>query len=194
MLRTIAQNDYLQMPFRSWDLYELPIVPQTTRHTWAVKTTSKVNRPRFVVVGLQTNRNNIRVSDPSLFDHCNITNMKLHLNNERYPYDDYNLNFPLHNYHEIVLALSKIQNAYYNGTGGLLPLDDWPSFRLLLTRTLFAFDCTRADETIKTGMVDVRIEIESSQNIPANTSAYCLIIHDNIIRYSPFTGLVQRDI
>lgn len=194
MLRTIARNDSLLIPFRSWDLYELPVIPQTTRHTWSVKTTSKVNKPRFVIVGLQTNRANVSNRDPSLFDHCNITNMKLSLNNERFPYDDYNLNFNDGNCQELYLALTKIQRAYYNGTGGNLPIVDWPSYSNFLTRTLFTFDCTRSDESIKTGMVDVRIEIESSQNIPANTSAYCLIIHDNLFRYSPFTSMVQREI
>jgi len=27
------------------------------------------------------------------FDHCNLTNVKLYLNSEFYPYDDLNLNF-----------------------------------------------------------------------------------------------------
>lgn len=194
MLQSIARNDELIVPFRSWDLYDLPVVPQTRRHTWSVKTTNKVNKPRFVVVGFQTNRNNVHNRDPSLFDHCNITNIKLYLNNERFPYDDYNLNFGEHSYLEALLALMKIQYSYYNGTGGSIPMENWPSFEAFRTRTLFAFDCTRTDESIKSGMVDVRIEMEAGENIPENTSAYCLIIHDNLIRYSPFTGAVQRDI
>lgn len=194
LLRTIARNDSLLIPFRSWDLYELPVIPETTRYTWSVKTTSKVNKPRFVIVGLQTNRVNVNTKNPTLFDHCNITNMKLTLNNERFPYDDYNLNFGERNFHELFLTLIRIQRSYYNGTGGNIAVYDWPTTTSFLNRTLFAFDCTRSDESIKTGMVDVRIEIESSENIPANTSAYCLIIHDNLFRYSPFTSIVQREI
>lgn len=194
MLRTIARNEDLLLSFRSWDLYELPVLPQTTRNTWSVKTTSKVNKPRFVVVGLQTNRSNVVTSDPSLFDHCNINDMKLYLNNERFPYDDLNLSFAQNSYHELLWSNSRIQRSYYNGTGGTTPIGNWPSFEMLPTRALFAFDCSRTDESLKNGMVDVRIEIETSENIPENTTAYCLIIHDNLIRYSPFTSIVQREI
>lgn len=94
MLRTLSQNETLPLAFRSWDLYELPVVPNSTRHTWAVKTTNKVNQPRYVIVAFQTNRNNMPGNtNASVFDNCNIRNMKLYLNNERFPYDDYNLDF-----------------------------------------------------------------------------------------------------
>lgn len=195
MLRTLSRNETLPIAFRSWDLYELPLVPQTTRHTWAVKTTNKVNKPRYVIVAFQTDRNNHAGDvNASVFDNCNVSNMKLYLNNERFPYDDLNLNFTLHNYHELYVMLTKIQQSYYNGTGGTNPHAETLTFAELRNNTIFAFDCTRTNETIKPGMVDVRIEIESRANIPANTSAYCLIIHDNLIQYSPFTGLVHRQV
>lgn len=195
MLRTLSRNETLPMAFRSWDLYELPVVPQTTRHTWAVKTTNKVNQPRYVIVAFQTNRNNQPGNvNASVFDNCNISNMKLYLNNERFPYDDLNLHFAHFNYHELYMMLTKIQQSYYNGTGGTNPHAETLTFAELQNNTFFAFDCTRTNETIKPGMVDVRIEIESRTNIPANTSAFCLIIHDNLIQYSPFEGLVHRQV
>lgn len=195
MLRTLSQNDTLPIAFRSWDLYELPVVPQTTRHTWAVKTTNKVNQPRFVVVAFQTNRNNMQGDvNASVFDNCNISNIKLYLNNERFPYDDFNLDFNNFHYHELYLSLMKIQQSYYNGTGGTNPSAEALTFASLQNNTFFAFDCTKTNETVKPGMVDVRVEIESRENIPANTSAYCLIIHDNIISYSPFSSLVHRQV
>lgn len=195
MLQTLSRNEPLHIAFRSWDLYELPVVPQTTRHTWAVKTTNKVNQPRYVIVAFQTNRNNqVGNVNASVFDNCDIRNMKLYLNNERFPYDDLNLHFAHFNYHELYMMLTKIQQSYYNGTGGTNPHAETLTFAELQNNTFFAFDCTRTNETIKPGMVDVRIEIESRANIPANTTAYCLIIHDNLIQYSPFEGLVHRQV
>lgn len=194
MLQTVAQNKELVLPFRSWDLYEMPVLPQTTRHTWSVKTTNKVNKPRYVIVAFQTGRTNTTRGNPSQFDHCNVTNMKVYLNNERYPYDDFQLNFAQHNYHELYLAFSKIQQSYYNEKGGTNPVNGWPTYAAFIASPIFTFDCSRSDESLKPGMVDVRVEIETSANIPANTTAYCLIIHDNIIRYSPFSSAVYRDV
>lgn len=113
MLKTISRNDDLPLAYRSWDLYELPLIPQTTRHTWSVKTTNQVNKPRYVIVGFQTNRDQNIKSDASRLDNCNISNIKLYLNNERYPYDDLCLDFQKKMYQELYLMYSKIQDSYY---------------------------------------------------------------------------------
>lgn len=192
MFKTISRNDNLSLAYRSWDLYELPLVPETIRHTWTVKTTNQVNKPRFVIVGFQTNRDQNISSDVTLFDHCNISNLKLYLNNERFPYDDLCLDFDKKVHQELYLMYSKIQESYYNGTSSPHPsFTDEPGF---LKRVVFAFDCTRSDDSIKSSMVDVRLEIEARKNIPPKTSAYCLIVHDNLVSYSPFTSSVRREI
>lgn len=192
MLETVSQNDYLPIAFRSWDLYELPAIPQTTRHTWTVKTTNRVSKPRFVIVAFQTNRNNVVTSDATLFDHCNVTNMKLYLNSQRFPYDDMNLDFTASNYQELFMMLFNIQQSYYNRTGGTNPMLNTLTYARFMERPVFAFDCSRTDESIKTSMVDVRLEIETSVNFSQNTTAFCLIIHDNLIQYSPFSSIVER--
>ncbi|XP_055316115.1 uncharacterized protein LOC129575904 [Sitodiplosis mosellana] len=191
MYKMISHKDSLLLPFRSWDLYELPLVPETTRHTWSVKTTIQVSKPRFVVVAFQTNRNNILTVDSTLFDHCNISNLKLYLNNERYPYDDMHLNFGLSHYQELFYTLQSVQQKYYNDVSFYNPLGVDPE-NFFTNRPIFVFDCSRTDESMKMGMVDVRLEIETQQIIPNNTAAYCLIIHDNLVEYSPFSSMVHR--
>lgn len=192
MLKTIERRDEIPISFRSWELYELPKVPETTRHIWSVKTTTQLTKPRYVVVALQTNRQHVINANPCLFDHCRIANMRLFLNNERYPYDDLNLDFDRGHYFELFNMMSNIQHEYYNGTSDNNPLDTTTeAFKRV---ALFVFDCSRSDESVKNGMVDVRIEMEARQNIPANTTAFCLIIHDNLLRYSPSTNIIHRDI
>ena len=36
MLRALESGYYLSMSFRSWDLYEYPLLQNTTKHSWAV--------------------------------------------------------------------------------------------------------------------------------------------------------------
>lgn len=194
MLRTIGRGDTIPLAFRSWDLYELPSVPHTTRNIWSVKTTTQTTRPRYVVVAFQHNRNHIVGANPRHFDHCEITNLRLYLNNERYPYDDlnYNFNSPDGDFSEQVSLLANIQRDYYSGVHDANP----NTIKQLLKdkqSAIFAFNCSRSDESVKTGMVDVRIEMDARQNFPTHTTAYCLIIHDTMIRYCPATGIVNRD-
>ncbi|KYN10796.1 hypothetical protein ALC57_17061 [Trachymyrmex cornetzi] len=53
-------------------------------------------------------------------------------------------------------------------------------------------DCSRQNESVKGATVDVRIEFDCKENVPANTTAYCLIIHDRVIQYNPLTNVVRK--
>ncbi|XP_047140236.2 uncharacterized protein LOC124815517 [Hydra vulgaris] len=73
---------------------ELIIVPQTTNFTWTLNVTSSSTRPRFIIVGFQTNKNNSQEQNPAMFDHCDLKNMYVMLNSRRYPeIGNYNLPF-----------------------------------------------------------------------------------------------------
>lgn len=192
LLQNIEQKRSIPLAFRSWELYEYPALPQTDKHIWAVKTSSHLNKPRYVIVGFQTNRSNTTANDASIFDHRDVSDVKLHLNSECYPYENMNLNFDQNHHIAAYLNFAKFQDSYYhgqrkNGTA-------W-SYNAYKTRpALFVIDCSRQNESIKTSMVDVRLEISSRVQFPANTTAYCLIIHDNIITYNPYTNIVNRSI
>lgn len=192
MLKTIERKQPIPLAFRSWELYELPNVLQVQRNIWSVKTATQITKPRYVVVAFQTNRNHNIQMDPQSFDHCNVSNIRLYLNNERYPHDDMNLNFRTEEYCELVSRMDQIQVGYYNGTQLKNPLS---ILSLVKDQNVifFPFDCSRSESpNIGSGMVDIRIEVDAHENFPANTTAYCLIIHDNFVQYTPATGIVQR--
>lgn len=191
MLRYLERQRTINMNFRAWDLYELPAIPETSRHIWKVKTTSQANKPRYVIVGLQTSRNSNFKTDASCFDHCNISDLKLFLNTTCYPYDNMKLNFEKDDYHELYMQFYEIQkNLYYNGTEPYNPIE--MSYKAFKDRCLFTFDCTRTEDSLVNSAVDVRIEITATKNITANTAAFCLIITDREIEYSPFNGIVNK--
>lgn len=194
ILNLLDKNVSIPMSFRVWELYEYPLLSATTKHTWCVKTSSQLEKPRYIILGFQTNRKLI-TSNSSLFDHCNITNVKLHLNSVVYPYDNMDINFTKNNYSELFNMFLNFQSSYYN-------LDKQQTLEPMFSRNTFksqapliVLDCSRQADSIKSGSpVDIRIEIETSENIPANTALYCLILHDRIATYRPFTGevLIQQ--
>ena len=49
LLRTLESGRYLTMSFRSWDLYEFPLLQNTTKHSWTVKTSTQLEKPRYVI-------------------------------------------------------------------------------------------------------------------------------------------------
>lgn len=41
----------LEIGFRNWELHEFLLLQQTRQHTWAVKTATQLEKPRFVIFG-----------------------------------------------------------------------------------------------------------------------------------------------
>ena len=82
-LRNLIKADKtLTLPFRTWALYEYPKLPTTTRHVWAVKTSSAFEKPRFVIFGFLTNRQNKKDKNASHFDDAKLRDVKLYLNSQ----------------------------------------------------------------------------------------------------------------
>lgn len=188
LLKYLEKDKPIQIAFRNWDLYEYPLLPKTTKHSWSVKTASQTEKPRYVIFGLQTNRKYNKAKDCSVFDHCKIFRVTLFLNSNYYPYEPLNLKFDEDKYGILYEMYTQFRQSYYNIH--MDPLLDLHTFKE--KAPLFIIDCSRQNETLKTGPVDVRLEIESTEDIPENTSAYCLIINDRLIEYKPLSNIVRK--
>jgi hypothetical protein len=185
LLKTIDSDRVITMPFRSWELYEYPTLPQTNHHSWTVKTASRGDTPRYVVLALQTNRKNSVGKNNAEFDLCGLQNVRLYLNAQQYPYEN------LHgNKHLMYDMFQNFQHVYY----GREDFHTGVSFeRFKNNAPLLFIDCSRQKEVLKGGSVDVRIEIETGVGIiPADTTAYCLIIYDTVMGYKPLSGEVKH--
>ena len=139
---------------------------------------------------LQCNKKNIMKAYKKFFDTNRITNVKLYLNSEFYPYDDLNLDFSKGRYALLCDMFVRFRKSYYHldkqSTAPLLYFEGFKNIAIAI------IDCSRQNESIKSATVDVRLEFELKENAPANTTAYCLIIHDRVIEYSPLTNVVRK--
>ncbi|XP_077275589.1 uncharacterized protein LOC143904646 [Temnothorax americanus] len=189
LLRTLESVRYLSAGFRSWDLYEFPLLQSTTKHSWAVKAAPQLEKPRYVIFALQTGRRNEFAGDASRFDHCALANVKLYLNSEFYPYDDVNVDFESDKFAVLYEMYAKFRGAYYrNGRDNAL----FSPREFARVAPLAVIDCSRQNESVKSATVDVRIEFENKENAPPKTTAFCLIVHDRVIEYSPLTNVVRK--
>ena len=188
LYKDINKHNWVNLWFRSWDMHEYPTLPQTTHHIWTVKTSSQLEKPRFVILALQTNRLDTASKDASKFDHCHLNNVKVHLNSDVYPYESLNINFSENRIAVLYHMYLGFQKSYYGHENS--PLLSWSNFQSMAP--IAVIDCSHQDETVKSGPVDIKVEFETSENIPANTTAYCLLIHDRVIEYNMFTNEVKK--
>ena len=188
LLQMLNSDRDIVVPFRNWEMHEWPVLPQTQRQTWAVKTSSQLEKPRYVIFALQTNKRSNLTANAGSFDHCKLTNIKLFLNSQFFPYDNLNVMFSKDRYGIFYDMYARFQSSYYGRTNS--PLLSPQMFKNIAP--IAVIDCSKQNESVKTSTVDIRIEFEFEENIPDQTTAYCLILHDTIITYTPLTGVVRR--
>jgi len=154
-----------------------------------VKTSKQLEKPRSVILAFQTARKDQASKDASNFDHCDISNVKLFLNSQYYPYGNLNLNINQNEYAMLYDMYATFQSAYY-GKDTAEPMLNKKDF--ISKVPLIVIDCSKQNESLKNAPVDVRLEFESRSNFPANTAVYCLILHDRIVQYNPVSGDVKK--
>ncbi|XP_022182606.1 uncharacterized protein LOC111042338 [Myzus persicae] len=188
LLKVVNHQKPLKCAFRSWELCEYPFLPQNTSHSWKVKTSNKLEKPRYAIIGFQTDRKNSMSKPMSCFDHCKIKNVKVYLNSEVFPYEDFQSDFTKNKMATLYHAYAEFQKSYY-ARDNVTPLLTRSDFKKL--SPIIVVDMSRQNDNVKTSTVDLRIEMETEEAFPASTSAYCLILHDQIITYNPFNGEVR---
>ncbi|KAL0850900.1 hypothetical protein ABMA28_006809 [Loxostege sticticalis] len=187
LLKQLEKDRAIPLAYRNWDLYEYPLLPKTRKHTWSIKTSSQIEKPRFVVIALQTNRKHNSELSMAEFDHCHVRDVRVFLNSSYYPYEGLNVSFSEDKFTLLYEQYTRFQQSYHGRRSE--PLMSLKEFRDVAP--LFVIDCSRQHETLK-GSIDVRVEIETDQEIPDQTAAYCLILNDCIFEYKPLSNIVKK--
>ena len=161
LLNFIGKDLPITMSFRSWELYEYLLRPSNIRHIYTVKMSTQMEKPCYVILGFQTGRNNNRRRYANHFDHCSITNVKLFLNSQYYPYGNLNLDI-MHNQFALLYGMyANFQAAYYGKESE--PMLQKSHFKEYVP--LIVLDCSKQNEFLKQASVDVRLEFESANTI-----------------------------
>ena len=189
LLPLIEKNSLIQVPFRAWEMIENTALNNVTRNNWTITTTTQLEKPRYVLVSFQTNRKNSMNVRNDKYDPVGLRDIKLFLNNEYYPYVNLNLNIATKEISFLYEMYRSFQYSYYHRED-YVPALTRKSF--LEDNFMIVFDCSFQNDSIQSGAVDVRLEIETTEAMPNGTVCQCLIIHDKIFQYSPFSGYIRR--
>lgn len=188
LTKYINKNLDTQVAFRSWKLHIIPGISQVTQHSYTIATTTKLQTPRYIVVGFQTDRLKKVNKDSSLFDQCNLKEIRAYLNTERFPYDNLNIAYNKNQYTILYDMYSTFQSKYYGKQNS--PMYKPEDFKTEVP--LAVLDCTNQKDYLQANAVVFRLEFETSQNMPKDTIAYCLVLHDCVFTYNALTKAVKQ--
>ncbi|XP_065681601.1 uncharacterized protein LOC136095232 [Hydra vulgaris] len=164
LTKIIKSQETLDLGFRSRYLDKMN-VPQNTSFDWrlGVRTTEK---PRYILVSFQTNRERNQEQNSSIFDHCDLKNMWIELNEERNPATNYSLSFPNMKVTRAYRHASNFAEDYYNMTNlislcGITPSDNKDLYPIMY------FNVSKQSERMKDSIVDIRLKAEFNTPVPA---------------------------
>lgn len=190
LLAKMSKGLTATMPFRSWNLHERPNLTKSSPITWTVKTCSQTERPSYVVVFFQTGRSNTLLKNAANFDHCKVRSVRLYLNSDYYPHDTLTVDFDKGRISQLYELYARFQASYY----GKEPEPVLSRDQFINENPMWVIDCSNQPLPLKLGGVDIKIEINATDDIADDTSAFCLIIHDKIVKITPLTSDVRREL
>ena len=157
-------------------------IPQATSFSWRLSVKSSPEVPRFIIVGFQTDKSGNNLTNPSLFNNVNVSNIYVMLNSIRYPTTDYNISFLSQKFSRVYGDAAEFRSKFFNmdeliSNPNFTPLDYKDLF------PLFLFDVSKQSEKLKYSTTDIQIKMHFSANVPANTQPYVVIISDRLINF-----------
>ena len=180
LYKQIKDNTTLEAPFRmrQCDIYS---VPETTETTWRLGVRSAPEKPRYILIGLQTDRSEDHLKNAAAFDNCNVKSMHTILNATRYPEVDMLTNFNSHDIARMYKAFTDFSTNFY-GLDKLITNVAIDPARYIKLFPLFVFDVSKQSERLTTAIVDITIKMQFHANCAPKTMAYAVVISDRILK------------
>ncbi|CAG9818104.1 unnamed protein product [Phaedon cochleariae] len=162
LLTRIKADESMMIPFRRWELHELPALTQgSTIEIWSVKTCSALDSPRYVIVFFQTKKADNLHEDVTLFDNANIKSIRLALNSDYYPQERMLLDFSRDQYADAHFNYTESNKSYHN-CQEKRSLVNFAEFK---SRPMFVIDCSRRHLGLKSSTVDINSTIKQAINV-----------------------------
>ena len=175
LYKIIEAKKSLPIDFRKINCDRYNVRP-TRNDTWNLGTLTNGD-PQLIVLGFQTGKNGDQQQNPALFDHCNTSNIQVRINSSYHPKNRFRADFKKNQFARFYKLAADFRKDFFGvdnliSNWGISPID----FKDLFP--LFVFDVSRRNEALKGGSIDLKIDWEFSENPPANTTAYVVIISD----------------
>ena len=158
------------------------VVPRASTFTWRLAVKSSPEVPRFIIVGFQSEKNNLQEANPAIFNHSLVRNIYCTLNSTRYPEVDYENDFAKFQFSRIYGDAALFKSKFY----GMDELITNPNFSAIEYRDLyplFVFDVSKQSERLKYSVTDIQIKAFFIDPVGANTEVYAVIISDRLINF-----------
>ena len=149
---------------------------------WRLGVRSNPERPRHILIAFQKDRIGSQLKNPSLFDHVNVSQISIQLNDTTYPAQNVIADFKKHQYVQYYKMFVDFGRDYY----GLDPLTNGNWVDLITYKEehpICYFEVSKQSKRLNNGVVDLMVRIKFASATEQNIRAYALIISDRRIKF-----------
>ena len=181
LVKLINEQRTLSIDFRARQCLTT-VVPNTDTFFWHLGIRTSPEKPRYLVVGFQTDREGDLEKNLGLFDHCNLKNTYVLLNNRRYPAMDYQTDFAKNRYNRLYREFYQFMQKFYGISHSVSSTSVDPiTYKHLFP--LLVYDVSRQSERIQQAILDITIQFYFGATVPVKTKGYCLMISDRRLKF-----------
>ena len=112
----------------------------------------------------------------------NLKNAYVTLNSDRYPRVDYNLSFSNQKF-SMVYGDAALFRVKFFGIDELITQSNITPSDYKILYPLLMIDVSKQKEKLKTSVVDIQILANFTENVPANTKTFALVISDKMLSF-----------
>ena len=179
LTKMLEKNATLQVGFRGRQCAMLSI-PAVNSYTWNLGVKSE--KPRFLIIGFQTAKDDNQQTNVAIFDHCDISKLKVILNSAEYPAIDVLSNFTRNEYAGYYKRMADFKRSFYGVDKSVSSCAiDGDVYKTLYP--LYVLDVSRQVEKLKSSIVDVSVKMDFGRAVPVATNAFALIISDKKLQF-----------
>ena len=183
LLKFRTSNKDINLAFRgvSCTRYE---VPQDTTFTYRLGAKPATERPRYLLLGFQTDKENNQERNPALFDFLNLTNLRVLLNDKQYPTVEYTANLARNDFMRLYTDAMKFKSKFFEIEQTESEITSSPGIGPLEFRTLFPIfvvDLSKQVERAEKSLTDILIQARFGTAVPQNTRLFAVLISDTIM-------------
>lgn len=183
LMKGVEQKDSYPIHFSGRNDEHITLPRGVQNFDWRLSVTSGIEKPRWIIVGFQTDKNTNQTQNPAVFDNLDLDRAFVKLNNSRYPKNDTVVNFSNNQYSKYYKIIDDFKREYY----GINNLIGGSQINLATYKSLFpllVFDVKNQSEQLKSGVLDILIKFYFRTGVPENTEAFAVIISDRLFKLS----------
>lgn len=190
-LKHLSDKNELVYHFYQWQCIDRKGVFGSTFSFDITGVYRNVYNPAFIIIALHTDRNNNQKKNPSQFDHCNVKNVAVKINGERYPQELQNLDITNKRYAVLYEQFLAFRSVNFKDNNVLLDtttfIEKWP---------LFVIDTHLHPANTDRSRSDIMVELDfatpiSSPQANSGTTAYVVVVSETHFAYDITRNMIR---